>query len=170
MSKDGWDTASLIWMINSHLNRTALYHFNHCLFLYCFIWLYLLLYKWRLPIIDNFSPWLAVVSQHPWIHIQILWRQIHPLQVVVSERACVLHQNSVNDGEQWMFPPFIFMQFFRLLFYIFTSDFDCLPCLNPQLCSLVPAWVAISAHMLFWPRQDWDVAVERNHFRHCSKK
>ena len=25
MSKDGWDTASLIWMINSHLNRTALY-------------------------------------------------------------------------------------------------------------------------------------------------
>ena len=25
MYKDGWDTASLIWMINSHLNRTALY-------------------------------------------------------------------------------------------------------------------------------------------------
>ena len=25
MSKDGWDMASLIWMINSHLNRTALY-------------------------------------------------------------------------------------------------------------------------------------------------
>ena len=25
MSKDGWDTAILIWMKNSHLNRTALY-------------------------------------------------------------------------------------------------------------------------------------------------
>ena len=32
MSKDGRDMASLIWMINSHLNRTALYwfvNFNH---------------------------------------------------------------------------------------------------------------------------------------------
>ena len=31
MSKDGWDTASLIWMINSHLNRTALYALHNLL-------------------------------------------------------------------------------------------------------------------------------------------